>query len=264
MLEDTVLVTEDDVRDKYVKQTKCPSEYKGMFPLTVKSLTTSPGKDFLNLATWVHFNGSLQYSYVPAIHGNKEQLEDITESYLNNFGCHFIGRNFPNSPFVYINRDSGFVGRILNSMGIYRCEKDTGRKRITKTHSVSCLPSFIQDINNSSPGEDEIEEKKDLVYSVIKIMFKDKYDIGSRRLLLNSRSSKKRCMKYGTQVIDLLNSIYLHRNKKNLFSVKQIQSYFSETQNTWPCYILLRDYQIGALTESKLHKRPIFGSVFID
>ena len=259
-LEDTVIVTERQLAGLYVREDadRYYSVLKemGLLPLTVKRLTTETGKSLLHLATWTYLSGSADSrNHTPRISGKKDFLEYLMKVHLMGLHKRFRLSKSRNSYTLSLAENNGAVGRLIHAMGIpiRPAGYDGSAKKVLIDDE---LPHYFMDIVNSVPAnEQERVEKRDLLYDIARILFKDRLKMEPTAkkpkqtvyLQLNGHKTEEGARRYGKSVLDFLNSVFTLHNHEGLFPENFVIIYPSQKGSLYVCKMFIRDEQLGYL-----------------
>ncbi len=267
-LEDTVIVTERQLASLYL--TEDPERYysilkeMGLLPLTVKTLTTERGKALLHLATWAYLSGAFKNrkkrKFTPRISGNKEFLDYLLETYLNNLDQRFrYSKRNEKSGELILAENGGAFGRLIHAMGVPIPEyvpnlEDNSGRRLKKSAYDNTLPHYFLDIVRSSPKSDPL--RKDLLYTLASILLKDRlkiYTYGNVYkkqiyLQLNRHSTEETARNYALSVLEFLNGVFrVGTNHQNLFQEENIAIRLDKHKKSYESRLYLTKFQLGHL-----------------
>lgn len=260
-LKDKVLVTQEQISELYVRPDYARKAINilsnlDLIPLTVKSLCGETGNALLHLASWVSFSGDIQRrKYNPRISQKRELLEILVDEKFSKLGQEYRIREDNERIVMKLTTNSGAFGRLLYTMGVPYPEVN-GRK----PYYSEGLPSFIRNIANSKPAEDEIEEKKSLLAIPLRVLFQDRLrsiENGWNKdyyiLALNNHATEEQAIKFGKQVIDLLNFTIAKGNGQNAFNCDALRIHKQHKKGLFECYLTLSDKNLGYLITKEPH-----------
>lgn len=260
-LEDTVIARPEKIEALYkrnpIKYLKVLEELN-LMPLTVKILCSDPGKALLHFASWVNFSGGLHsVKYRPHISQRVDLLEVLKSEKLAALEQEYKLSDSGNRSYLELKTNSGIFGRMVYCMGI---PLPNGTNRSTKPYYAKDLPYFIKDIMNSKPSEDEINERKNLLTIIARVLFKDRFKKHTGEwkkdnyyLQLNRHKTRKQARSYGTQIVDFLNETFRKGNNQDVFDYDAISVFKKKKKGLFRCELRLSDDNVGYLITKEPH-----------
>ena len=252
---DQVLVTEKDLLRLYDPTRDyqyCWGVLRdnGLLPLTMRSLTTEPGKSLVHFATWTYVSGYVNCRFVPGICEEKEVIDEIMP--------HLGGLAFAEFKYeaerkkLEPKKHAGALGRLVNAMGVPQ-----------RTHNLEdcprelSLPIYMMKLAQASNGR-ERSTWRELLDITAHIFFSDrlkKHHGDNTQYVLDLRThyGKDEARAYTCSVISYLNQLRTGSKLHVQFTDDQIRLSFKDDQRV-DCDIALRPHQLGALA---MGKRPL-------